>query len=44
MGPELIDDSYRALPANATEVGSAWILAAVVITLLMTVVAPFLVS
>ena len=42
MGPELIEDRHVELAASAEHVGSAWILAAVAVTLLMTVVAPFL--
>jgi hypothetical protein len=42
MGPELIDDRHVELAASAEHVGSAWLMAAVVVTLLMTVVAPLL--
>jgi len=42
MGPELIEDRHVELAASPEHVGSAWILAAVAVTLLMTVVAPFL--
>ena len=42
MGTNLIDDPRVALSASAEHVGSAWLLAAVLVTLLMTVVAPLL--
>jgi hypothetical protein len=42
MGPKLIDYRHVELSASASHVGTAWLLAAVVVTLLMTVVAPFL--
>ncbi len=42
MGTELIDDRHGELAASAQHVGSAWLVAAVVVILLMTVVAPFL--
>jgi hypothetical protein len=42
MGPELIEDRHVELAASADHVGSAWLLAAVAVTLLMTVVAPLL--
>jgi hypothetical protein len=42
MGPKLIDYRHVELSASPTHVGAAWLLAAVVVTLLMTVVAPFL--
>jgi len=42
MGPEMIDEREFGLSASAGYVGSAWLLAAVVVTFLMTVVAPFL--
>ncbi len=42
MGPELIHDRHVELAASAEHVGSAWLMAAVVVILLMTVVAPFL--
>jgi len=42
MGPELIDDRHTGLSANVSHVGSAWLLAMVVVTLLLTVVAPLL--
>jgi hypothetical protein len=42
MGTKLIDERHVALSASAEHVGSAWLLAAVVVTLLMTVVAPLL--
>jgi hypothetical protein len=44
MGPEMINDRYIELSANTHQVASAWLLAAVVVTLLMTVVAPWLVA
>lgn len=44
MGPELTDDNYDAFPENRTQVWTAWLLAVVVVTLLMTVVAPFLIA
>lgn len=42
MGTSLIKEQHVALAADAQHVGSAWVLAAVVVTLLMTVVAPLL--
>jgi hypothetical protein len=42
MGTELIDERQAALSASAEHVGFAWLLAALVVTLLMTVVAPLL--
>jgi hypothetical protein len=42
MGPELIEDRHVELAASADHVGAAWLLAAVAVTLLMTVVAPLL--
>ncbi len=42
MGPELIDERQVELAADAEHVASAWLLAAVVVVLLMTVVAPLL--
>ena len=42
MGTSLIKEQHVALAADAHHVGSAWVLAAVVVTLLMTVVAPLL--
>jgi hypothetical protein len=42
MHPELIDDESSDFSANANQVGTAWLLAAVLVTLLMTVVAPLL--
>ena len=40
MGPELIDERQVELTADAEHVASAWLLAAVVVIVLMTVVAP----
>lgn len=40
MGPDRIDDRYPELFADGHYVGSAWLLAAVVVTLLLTVAAP----
>ncbi len=42
MRTETIEDRDFELSASAGYVGSAWLLAAVVVTFLMTVVAPFL--
>ena len=42
MGTGLIEEQHVALAADAQHVGSAWLLAAVFVTLLMTVVAPLL--
>lgn len=42
MGPELIEDRYDELTPAGHEVGSAWLLAAVVVTLLLTVAVPLL--
>ncbi len=42
MGTELIDDHRVELSSSADHVGAAWLLAALIVTLLMTVVAPFL--
>jgi hypothetical protein len=42
MGTSLIKEQHVALAADAQHVGSAWVLAAVIVTLLMTVVAPLL--
>lgn len=42
MGSSLTKEQHVALLADADHVGSAWLLAAVVVTLLMTVVAPLL--
>lgn len=42
MEAKLIEDRHVELSASANHVGAAWLLAAVVVTLLMTVVAPFL--
>lgn len=42
MGPELIEDRYDELPPAGHEVSAAWLLAAVVVTLLLTVAAPLL--
>jgi len=42
MGPEMLDDRDFEMSADARYVGSAWILAAVIVTFLMTVVAPLL--
>lgn len=40
MGTNLTEDRYAELTAGGHEVGSAWLLAAVVVTLLLTVAAP----
>ena len=42
MRPELTDDRHVELVADAHHVAAAWLLAAVLVTLLMTVIAPFL--
>ena len=42
MGPELTDEHHVELFADARHVGAAWLLAAVLVTFLMTVIAPFL--
>jgi hypothetical protein len=42
MGLDLIDDRHTELSAGGHYVGSAWLLAVVVVTLLLTVAAPFL--
>ena len=42
MGTERNDEYQVALSASAEHVGSAWLLAAVLVTLLMTIVAPLL--
>ncbi len=42
MGPELIEERHVELAADAEHVASAWLPAAVVVILLMTVVAPLL--
>lgn len=42
MGPDLFDDRYAELAAGGHYVGSAWLLAAVLVTLLLTVAAPLL--
>ncbi len=42
MASMLIEDRRVELSASANHVGAAWLLAAVVVTLLMTLVAPFL--
>ena len=42
MRTEMIDERDFGLSDNAAYVGSAWLMAAVVVTFLMTVVAPFL--
>ncbi len=42
MGPTLIEERQVELSASAKDVGAAWLLAAVVVTLLMTIVAPYL--
>lgn len=44
MYPELTDDRSTETSANANQVVTAWLLAAVVVTLLMTVVAPLLIA
>ncbi len=42
MGTELIKERHVELAADAEHVASAWLLAAVVVIVLMTVVAPLL--
>lgn len=42
MGPGITDDRRVELSADAHHVAGAWLLAAVLVTFLMTVVAPFL--
>jgi len=42
MRSSLTNEQHVGLSADADHVGSAWLLAAVVVTLLMTVVAPLL--
>lgn len=42
MGPELIDHRHVEISSSVRDVGVAWLLAAVVVTLLMTIVAPLL--
>lgn len=42
MRTELIGDRHVELAADANHLVSAWVLAAVAVVLLMTVVAPFL--
>ena len=42
MGPELIKERHVELAADAEHVASAWLLAAVMVIVLMTVVAPLL--
>jgi hypothetical protein len=42
MGPELTDNRRVELSADASHVVGAWLLAVVVVTFLMTVIAPFL--
>jgi hypothetical protein len=42
MALKLIDERHVELLANANQVVSAWLLAAVLLTLLLTVVAPLL--
>jgi len=42
MGTKFNDYHHVELSASATNIGTAWLLAAVVVTLLMTIVAPFL--
>jgi len=44
MKAELFDERYLEVSAHASHVGSAWVLAAVVVMFLMTVVAPLLVA
>lgn len=41
MGPDFIDNHPVELSATARDVGTAWLLAAIVVIVLMTVVAPF---
>lgn len=42
MGPEFTGDRQVELSADAGHVAGAWVMAAVLVTFLMTVVAPFL--
>ena len=42
MGPELTDEHPVELCADASHVAGAWLLAAVVVTFLLTVIAPLL--
>lgn len=42
MGSGIIDDQHTDLSASVSHVGSAWLLATILVTLLFTVVAPFL--
>lgn len=42
MGTEMTHDRHVELSADSSHVAAAWLLAAVLVTLLMTVVAPFL--
>ena len=42
MGQELIDERYNELSTGGHPVASAWLLAVVVVTLLLTVAAPLL--
>ena len=42
MGPELTDERPAELSASARDVALAWVLAAILVTLLMTIVAPLL--
>lgn len=42
MGPELIDERRIELRTSGRDVTMAWLFAAIVVTLLMTVIAPLL--
>ena len=42
MGPEFTGDRRVEMSADASHVAGAWVMAAVLVTFLMTVVAPFL--
>jgi hypothetical protein len=44
MGSEQTDDNYDELSASARQVITAWLLAAVLVTLLLTLVAPLVIA
>jgi hypothetical protein len=44
MKAELFEEHYLEVSEHASHVGAAWVLAAVVVMFLMTVVAPLLVA
>lgn len=44
MGAEMFEERYSELSADASHVGSAWVVAGVAVLLLMTIVAPMVIA